>query len=66
MGINRSIKKLIKYAVIFGLGFYAKCSIDQNQTEPISLNTTLKLEHIVKYYHTEPLYIHNNEIQKLS
>ena len=66
MSINRSIKKLIKYAVIFGLGFYTKCSIDQKQTEPICMNSTLKLEHIVRYYHQELIYINNNEIQKIS
>ncbi len=67
MSINRSIKKLIKYAVIFGLGFYTKCSIDQKQIEPISMNTKIKLENIVRYNHAEStIYIYNNEIQKIS
>ena len=39
---------------------------NRSKTDRTNMNSTLKLEHIVRYYHQELIYINNNEIQKIS
>ena len=50
MSINRSIRKLIKYSLLFTLGFYSRCSLEGEQIKSINSTYNKKLENIVYSY----------------